>query len=110
MMESLWNPKITPSHLARKAIVYLRQSSDAQVKKNLESQRLQYAMVERAHALGWKQVEVVDHDLGRSASLGAAARAGFDSVLASVALAEVGIIFSRELSRPEFLRERGLVP
>ena len=99
MMESLWNPKITPSHLARKAIVYLRQSSDAQVKKNLESQRLQYAMVERAHALGWKQVEVVDLDLGCSASLGAAARAGFDSVIASVALAEVGVIFSRELSR-----------
>ncbi len=99
MMESLSNPKITPSHLARKAIVYLRQSSDAQVKKNLESQRLQYALVERAQALGWKEVEVVDLDLGRSASLGAAARAGFDSVIASVALAEVGIIFSRELSR-----------
>ncbi len=99
MMESLLNLKITASHLARKAIVYLRQSSDAQVKKNLESKRLQYALVERAQALGWKEVEVVDLDLGRSASLGAAARAGFDSVIASVALAEVGIIFSRELSR-----------
>ena len=90
MMESLLNLKITASHLARKAIVYLRQSSDAQVKKNLESQRLQYALVERAQALGWKEVEIVDLDLGRSASLGAAARAGFDRVIASVALAEVG--------------------
>jgi DNA invertase Pin-like site-specific DNA recombinase len=99
MRESLSNPKITPSHLARKAIVYLRQSSGKQVKENLESQRLQYALVERAQALRWKQVEVLDHDLGCSAGLGAASRAGFDRLIASVALAEVGIIFSRELSR-----------
>jgi len=79
--------------------VYLRQSSAKQVKENLESQRLQYALVERAQALRWKQVEVFDHDLGCSAGLGAASRAGFDRLIASVALAEVGIIFSRELSR-----------
>lgn len=99
MRESLSNPRITPSHLGRKAIVYLRQSSEKQVKENLESQRLQYALVERAQVLGWKQVEVFDHDLGCSASLGAALRAGFDRMIATVALSEVGVIFSRELSR-----------
>ncbi|MFQ5923721.1 MAG: recombinase family protein [Anaerolineales bacterium] len=99
MKEIPSNPKITPGHLARKAIVYLRQSSGRQVKENLESQRLQYALVERARVLGWKQVEVFDQDLGCSAGLGAASRAGFDRLIASVALGEVGIIFSRELSR-----------
>jgi len=55
--------------------------------------------VDRAQALGWKQVEVLDGDLGQSAGLGAARRAGFDRLIASVALGEVGVIFSRELSR-----------
>ena len=93
------HPKITVAHLARKAIVYLRQSSGKQVRQNQESQRLQYALVERARDLGWKQVEVVDSDLGASASVGAAQRGGFEGIIASVALGEVGIIFSRELSR-----------
>ena len=99
MMLTQSDPKITPTHLGRKAIVYLRQSSERQVKENLESQRLQYALVERAQVLGWQQVEVLDNDLGRSAGLGAAARGGFDRLIASVALGEVGMIFSRELSR-----------
>ena len=53
MTELLHNPKIKPEHLARKAIVYLRQSSDKQVRQNKESQLLQYAMAERVRALGW---------------------------------------------------------
>ena len=91
--------KITPDHLARKAIVYLRQSSERQVKANLESQRLQYALAERARALGWQAVETIDLDLGRSAALGAGPREGFERLVASVALGEVGVVFSREASR-----------
>jgi DNA invertase Pin-like site-specific DNA recombinase len=91
--------KITPEHLARKAVVYLRQSSLAQVKHNQESQRLQYALADTARAYGFKRVEVIDCDLGMSAATGAQAREGFQRVLASVALGEVGIVLSRELSR-----------
>ena len=60
--------KISPQHLARKAIVYIRQSSTYQVSHNLESQRLQYAMQDRLRHLGWQEIEVVDEDLGRSAA------------------------------------------
>ena len=91
--------KITAAHLARKAVVYLRQSSPRQVRKNLESQRLQYALADHARALGFGRVEIVDGYLGRSASLGAAAREGFDRLVASVALGEVGMVLGRELSR-----------
>jgi len=69
MTELLCSPKIKPEHLARKAIVYLRQSSDKQVRQNLESQRLQYEMAERVRSLGWKQVEIIDSDLGFSGRL-----------------------------------------
>ena len=65
------HPKISPEHLRLKAIVYLRQSSPKQVDQNLESQRLQYAMADRAKRLGFRQVETIDCDLGKSASLGA---------------------------------------
>ena len=91
--------KITPRHLARRAVVYLRQSSIAQVKQNTESQRLHYALKDTAKAYGFAQVEVIDIDLGRSASSGAQVREGFKQLLASVALGEVGIVLSREPSR-----------
>lgn len=91
--------KITESHLNRKAIVYLRQSSAKQVQQNKESQRLQYALAETAKAWGWKDVEVIDADLGSSASLGAAIREGFEKVIGRVAMGEAGIIFNREASR-----------
>ena len=58
--------KIKPQHLARKAIVYVRQSSAHQVHHNLESQRLQYAMQDRLQQLGWREIDVVDDDLGRN--------------------------------------------
>src|SRR5436189_4742341 len=99
MTEVLFNPKIKPEHLARKAIVYLRQSSEKQVRQNKESQRLQYDVAERMRALGWKQVEIVDGDLGCSAAMASARREGFERVLSSVALGEVGIVGSREVSR-----------
>jgi len=91
--------KITPDHVARKAVVYLRQSSERQVKENTESQRLQYALGARARALGWQAVETIDTDRGCSAAIGAAPREGFERLIAAVALGEVGIVFSREVSR-----------
>src|SRR3954466_6897914 len=99
MTEVLYNPKIKPAHLARKAIVYLRQSSEKQVRQNKESQLLQYAVAERVRALGWAQVEVINSDLGSSAGIAAAQREGFERVLSLVALGEVGIVGSREVSR-----------
>src|ERR1700747_3418394 len=99
MTEVLYNPKIKPEHLARKAIVYLRQSSEKQVRQNKESQLLQYAVAERVRALGWKQVEIINSDLGSSAGLASAQREGFERVLSLVALGEVGIVGSREVSR-----------
>ncbi len=99
MTELVYSPKIRPEHLARRAIVYLRQSSEKQVRQNLESQRLQYEVAERIRALGWKQVEIIDSDLGCSASMASARREGFERVLSAVALGEVGIVGSREASR-----------
>ena len=93
------HPKITPTHLTRKAMVYLRQSSAKQVQENLESQRLQYAMTDRAKELGFQRVEAIDCDLGTSASIGAAPRGGFDYLISAVARGEVGIVLAREVSR-----------
>ena len=99
MNELLYSPKIKPEHLARKAIVYLRQSSERQVRQNLESQRLQYELADRIRGLGWQEIEVINSDLGCSAAMASAAREGFERVLSSVALGEVGIVVSREVSR-----------
>ena len=79
-MTEVYSPKIKPEHLARKAIVYLRQSSDKQVRQNKESQILQYAVAERVRALGWTQVEVINSDLGSSAGIAAAQREGFGTM------------------------------
>jgi DNA invertase Pin-like site-specific DNA recombinase len=67
--------KITPEYLVRDAIVYVRQSTAFQVAQNLESQRRQYGLTERARQLGWSDVEVIDDDLGRSGA--GARRPGF---------------------------------
>jgi DNA invertase Pin-like site-specific DNA recombinase len=99
MNQVLCNPKITPEHLARKAIVYLRQSSEKQVRQNKESQRLQYDVAERMRNLGWKAVEIIGIDRGSSAGIASARREGFERVLSSVALGEVGIVGSWEVSR-----------
>ena len=90
--------KIRPHHLERKAILYVRQSSAYQVNNNLESQKLQYAMKERLRHLGWREVEIVDEDLGRSAS-GTVTRAGFERMVAEVCLGQVGAVAAREVSR-----------
>jgi hypothetical protein len=70
MMNTSTGNKIQPEHLTRLAIVYLRQSSPGQVKHNTESQRLQYALAERASALGFARVQTIDCDLGLSATVG----------------------------------------
>jgi hypothetical protein len=83
--------KIKPHHLERKAILYIRQSSLYQVNHNLESQKLQYAMEARLQQLGWREIEVVDDDLGRSAA-GTVTRAGFERMVAEVCMGKVGAV------------------
>lgn len=90
--------KICERHLERRTILYVRQSTQRQLEHNEESRRLQYAMRDRLHALGCRDVEVVDDDLGRSAR-GDADRPGFQRLVANVSLGEVGVIAARELSR-----------
>jgi DNA invertase Pin-like site-specific DNA recombinase len=92
------NDKIRSQHLARKAMLYVRQSSTYQVSHNLESQKLQYAMQERLRQLGWHEIEVVDEDLGRSAA-GTQTRTGFERMVAEVCLGRVGAVAAREVSR-----------
>jgi Group II intron, maturase-specific domain len=69
MEQKAYSPKIKPEHLTRKAIVYLRQSSERQVRQNIESQRLQYEMAERIRGLGWQEIEIINSDLGCSAAM-----------------------------------------
>lgn len=67
--------KIQPQHLARKAMLYVRQSSAFQVAHNQESGKLQYAMQVRVRELGFTEIEIIDEDLGRSAA-GTVSRSG----------------------------------
>ena len=90
--------KIGPQHRARKAVLYVRQSSAHQVQHNRESQLLQYAMRDRLVLLGWSDIEVVDEDLGCSAA-GGTTRAGFERMVAEVCLGKVGAVAAREVSR-----------
>jgi DNA invertase Pin-like site-specific DNA recombinase len=92
------SPKITPDHLGRSAVVYVRQSTMTQVLENTESQRRQYGMAETARALGFASVEVIDDDLGRSGS-GSVDRPGFQKLVASVCAGSVGAVFCIEASR-----------
>lgn len=92
------NPKITPEHLARGAVVYVRQSSIGQVLEHTESQRRQYALAETARALGFISVQLIDEDLGRSGS-GLVARPGFQRLVAAVCSGTIGAVFSIEASR-----------
>lgn len=89
--------KITSDHLQRQAFVYIRQSTMGQVQNNRESQRRQYSLTERARNLGWKQVTVIDDDLGRSGS--GAHRPGFERLLAALCEGNVGAVFCIEASR-----------
>jgi excisionase family DNA binding protein len=89
--------KLTADHLARRACVYIRQSTPEQVRHNLESKRRQYGLVDRARALGWQEIDVIDDDLGISGS--GIRRPGFERLLAAVCDGQVGAVFSIEASR-----------
>ena len=89
--------KITPEHLARQAVVYIRQSTVDQVANNLESKRRQYGLVDRSRQLGWSDVAIIDDDLGRSG--GGIARPGFEKLLAAICEGRVGAVVSIEASR-----------
>jgi DNA invertase Pin-like site-specific DNA recombinase len=92
------NERIQPSHLSRTAILYVRQSSMMQVQRNQESRKLQYAMRDRLSGFGWRDVEVIDEDLGKSAA-GGVDRSGFQRLLSTVCLGGVGVVAAREMSR-----------
>jgi excisionase family DNA binding protein len=89
--------RINAEHLGRGAIVYIRQSTSDQVQHNLESQRRQYALADRARELGWSDVLVIDDDLGRSGD--GVHRPGFERLLAQLCQGEVGAVFCIEASR-----------
>ena len=91
---------VKPTHLARKAVVYIRQSTPHQVVSNQESLRLQYALRERARELGWHEadIDVIDADLGQSGA-SAAQRSGFKELVGRVGLSEVGLILSIDVTR-----------
>ena len=92
--------KIQSLHLNRRAYVYVRQSTAMQVFANTESTARQYALVERARALGWTEdaIEVIDEDLGRSGA-STEERNGFRRLAESVAHGKAGAIFTLEVSR-----------
>jgi DNA invertase Pin-like site-specific DNA recombinase len=92
--------KITASHRARDAYVYVRQSTLLQVQVHTESLARQYDLRQRAVLLGWPagQVVVIDEDLGRSGA-NAAGRTGFAGLVADVGLGKAGIILALEVSR-----------
>ena len=94
------NSKVRSSHTRRAAIVYIRQSHPSQVENNRESTARQYALVDKAMALGWdrNQVTTIDEDLGVSGKV-FVKRSGFDHLNAEVALGRVGILLGLEVSR-----------
>src|SRR3954453_13502446 len=89
--------KIRPEHLTPDAYVYVRQSTADQLLNNPENRRRQYALVERARALGWEQVIVIDDDLGRSG--GGQLRPGFERLLAGIFAGKAGAVLAIEASR-----------
>ncbi|WP_085963899.1 recombinase family protein [Paraburkholderia phenoliruptrix] len=99
-MNSESHQKITSAHLSRMAYLYVRQSTLRQVLENTESTQRQYALRERAAALGWplEHIVVIDRDLGQSGA-SAADREGFQQLVSEVSLGHVGIVLGLEVSR-----------
>jgi hypothetical protein len=92
--------RVTTSHRAKLAYVYVRQSSLNQVKQHQESTELQYRLVDRAIALGWPhgRVQVIDEDLGKSGA-GSIERHGFQKLIAEIGLGNAGLVVSLDASR-----------
>ena len=99
-MQTEMHQKVTASHLRRDAYLYVRQSTMRQVLENTESTKRQYALRDRAVALGWppERIVVVDSDLGQSGA-SAVDREGFQRLVAEVGLGHVGIVLGLEVSR-----------
>ncbi len=97
-MQKVTGSKINDCHLNRKAVIYIRQSSERQVRQHVESGRMQYALTERAQDLGFKETVVIDEDLGKSAGYDSG-RPGFASLVSMASLKEVGIAISLEATR-----------
>ena len=98
-MNAEHHQKVTASHLERRAYLYVRQSTLRQVFENTESTKRQYALRERAVALGWPldRVVVIDSDLGQSGA--DSDREGFQKLVAAVGIGEVGLVLGLEVSR-----------
>lgn len=92
--------KVTPAHLKRDAFLYIRQSTLRQVLQNTESTQRQYALQQRAVALGWTmdQVHIIDCDLGQSGA-STVDREGFQQLVAEVSLGHAGVVLGLEVSR-----------
>jgi DNA invertase Pin-like site-specific DNA recombinase len=90
--------KITPDHFGRGAVVYIRQSSPAQVAEHPESRRRQYGLAEAAQTMGFASITVIDDDLGRTGS-GLVERPGFQKLAALVCSGSIGAVFCLEASR-----------
>lgn len=90
--------ELPQSILAKRAIIYVRQSTSIQVEENLESQRRQYELADLAKSYGFKDVVTIDEDLGKSAS-GTSVRPGFESLVAQLCQNTVGAVFCLEASR-----------
>lgn len=96
----IMNQKVAATHLKRQAYCYVRQSTIKQVIENTESTKRQYALRERAMALGWPiaQIVTIDSDLGETAA-SVADRKGFQKLMAEVSLGRVGLVMGLEVSR-----------
>src|SRR5215468_10958993 len=98
--------KVKSQHVGRRALLYVRQSSTYQVHHNLESQKLQYAIEQRLRTLGWREVEVIDEDLGRSAA-GTMTRSGFVTSTIAGGTAGKGATWGINCQRAGRLRKSG---
>jgi len=100
MLNLIATPKIQADHLDRQALIYVRQSTLAQVQENIGSQARQYDLAKRAFELGWPQerIVVIDQDQGCSGA-SAVGRHGFEQLIAEVGLGHAGAVFSLEASR-----------
>jgi len=99
-MNTMVHNKVTASHLKRNAYLYIRQSTLRQVFENTESTKRQYALKDKAVALGWpiERIVVIDSDLGQSGA-SAVNRTGFQQLVADVGMGRAGIVLGLEVSR-----------
>src|SRR6202795_1358666 len=100
MVSNVADERLTTTHRAKLAYIYVRQSSVHQVRQHQESTELQYRLVDRAVRLGWphERVQVIDEDLGKSGA-GGVERQGFQKLIAEISLGNAGLVISLDASR-----------